>query len=202
VKRLSRGFRNLLQRASLRAVSIVIGSFCIVEPGSLAAQSIPRWEIGPIFSYTSFRIGSPSDEERAAGVGGRAVFNAHENVAAELEISGYPEVGAINGSGVHAAAHVKVTLRREALGFNLFAMAGPGFLREELFCCSGNPVHRHWTSLIWDVGGGIEMIPARRFSIRLDFKDVIQTREFTSVPSTQEHGLDFTIGVMFRFPSR
>jgi hypothetical protein len=197
--RLSIGFRNLTSTFHKVRSILIVWSLYIAGSGNLGAQSVPRWEIGPILSSTSLRIGFPSDE-RATGVGGRVVLNAQQNVAGELQVSGYREVGAINGSGLHAAAHVKLTLRHETSRFNLFTIAGPGYLREETFCCSGHPVYRHWTSLIWDVGGGIEFVPARTLSIRLDFKDVIQTRKPTAVPSGHEHGFDFTIGAMFRFP--
>src|SRR2546428_8477985 len=81
---------------------LITAAIWIGSPRSLQAQSVPRLEVGPVFSSTPFLIGTPSDV-RATGFGGRIVFNAHRSIAGEFQLSAFPTIEALNGSGLHAA---------------------------------------------------------------------------------------------------
>jgi hypothetical protein len=83
--------------------------------------------------------------------------------------------------------------------FNVFALAGPGWMHEHTVCCGGHPSEDNRSSLVWDLGGGIEYVPTRRVSVRTDFTDLIGTRTFFMAPAKHYHGFNFTVGVLYRW---
>jgi Outer membrane protein beta-barrel domain len=195
--------RMLRRSAAIFNVLFVIAVILSVTSSDMVwAQNVPWIEIGPIFSSTPFLIGFPSDA-RGFGFGGRLVLNPHANVAGEVQVSKFPSLDTMEGSGVTAIAHLKVSARLEnRLKFNVFALAGPGWMREHTVCCGAHLSEDDRSSLVWDVGGGVEFVPIRHVSVRTDFTGLVQTRTFTSVPSMHYDGFNFTVGVLSRWDWR
>jgi hypothetical protein len=109
---------------------LIVGALSLVSSLSAWAQSVPWIEIGPIFSSTPFLIGFPSDA-RGFGFGGRFVLNPHRNLAGEFQVSKSPSLDSMEGSGATVIGHLKVVARLEdRLKFNIFALAGPGWMHE------------------------------------------------------------------------
>jgi hypothetical protein len=188
--------------AAIFNVLIFIAVLSATSSEMVCAQSVPWIEIGPIFASTPFRIGFPSDA-RGFSFGGRLVLNPHRNLAGEFQVSKSPSLDSMEGSGVTAIAHLKVAARLEKrLKFNVFALAGPGWMHEHTVCCGGHLFEDNRSSLVWDVGGGAEFVPGRHLSMRTDFTDLVQTRTFTMVPSKHYHGFNFTVGVLYRWDWR
>jgi hypothetical protein len=97
---------------------------------------------------------------------------------------------------------------------SVFAIAGPGFMHEEVEEIGGTyhdlDIYR---SIAFDFGGGIEVVPHRRWSLRLDLTDFYAGQKFVRTDSLRtgtsytppfsprfwDHHLDFKSGVMFRF---
>src|SRR5262245_43634349 len=114
----------------------------------LDVSSVPWIEIGPIFSSTPFLIGFPSDA-RGFGFGGRFVVNPHRNLGAEFQVSKSPSLDSMEGSGATAIAHLMVVARLEdRLKFNVFALAGPGWMHERTVCCGGRLSEDNRSSLV------------------------------------------------------
>jgi len=140
--------------------------------------------MGPIFSSTPFLIGFPLDA-RGFAFGGRLVVNPHRSLGGEFQVSQSPSLDSMEGSGATVIAHLKAVARLEdRLKFNVFALAGPGWMHEHTVCCGGHLSEDNRGSLVWDLGGGVEFVPIRRVSVRTDFTDLIQTRTFTMCPAS------------------
>jgi hypothetical protein len=160
--------------------------------GGASDPKPPRWEAGPLISVIT--VGTAvSSRNVQAGYGGRVTFNAGRIMGFEYQMSyilAHYYEAMVQGSG-----HLKLTYRMETnWKINLFGIVGPGFLREQQSYTGsiGHVVYNYQSAAI-DFGAGMEIVPHRRFLIRLDLTDF-----HGGTLSAGDH-IDFKIGAMFRF---
>ncbi len=165
-----------------------------------AEREMPRFEIGPLFSLAQTVSSGPEVwRDYIKGYGGRLTANLHPNIAVELQGSAYPTIHS-NGSSVRGSGHLKATLRFEKKArINVFAIAGPGFSKDETVCCGGHLANYDETRFALNIGGGIELVPSRKFAIRFDVTDFAIRETFTMVPASFVSNVDLKLAAMFRF---
>ena len=193
---MARGVIGLL----LFTVAGIPGSLWADDSGpDKEASTPPRWEAGFLFSVTTFGT-AVSTGNIKTGIGGRMTFNASRAVGFEYQMAYFPgersENGKIQGSG-----HLKLTYRAEAQRrINLFAIIGPGFLRESDTYTGGHGSYTYeYRSIALVCGGGIEIVPHRHVLIRLDLADFYAGTEYGGGSRYWAHHLDFKPSVMLRF---
>jgi hypothetical protein len=176
-------------------------SLLLLPPSRAFGQNAPRWELGPSISTISLgELGVlPRAGNRGFGFGARAVWNISEFLGAELQFarvsrtdSGTPLSSGDEIQRTHhqLTASVKGTWRLEnSLKINPFALAGIGGRRDTFgFISGGEPLGKfHETRVALRFGGGIEIVPQKRFSIRFDASNLA-----SRVPSIQESSVSFT----------
>ena len=159
----------------------------------------PRFEVGPVFGATTFGPAISSHDMRAA-FGGRAVLNLHRRIAVEYQMAYFRSP--VSTSATQGSGHLKWKIWEEKSGIlNIFTVLGPGFMREEDELIGGtyHDVYKY-TSIAIDFGAGIEVVPHRRFSVRLDLTDFYAGTKFAGTsPRFWDHNLDFKAAIMCRF---
>jgi hypothetical protein len=163
------------------------------------ADNPPRWETGFLFSVTTFGT-AVSTQNIETGVGGRVAFNANRVLGFEYQMAYFPGAASDNGK-FQGSAHLKLTYRAEARRrINLFAIIGPGFLRESYTYIGGRGSSTYeYGSVALVYGGGMEIVPHRHLLIRLDLADFYAGKKYPSGSRIWAHHLDFKPSVMLRF---
>ena len=159
-------------------------------------QEVARWELGPSVSMISLQ---ELDSNRAFGFGGRAVWNMSELLGTELQFARFsrtdseiqPAFRKHQQIHLQLTASVKGTWRLEnSLRVNPFALAGIGGRRDtSRFTYPGvtGDFGLRQNSIALRFGGGIEIIPHKRLSLRLD-----ATKLASRVPSVSGSRGSFT----------
>ncbi|MEK6282351.1 MAG: outer membrane beta-barrel protein [Acidobacteriota bacterium] len=209
----------------------------------ITAQSkTPKYEIGAQFSLFRF---SDLDLDRGVtepGFGGRFTYNINDRLAVEAEMNFFPKERRVEevifgfGGEVLQGGHktqglfgIKAGARKKRIG--VFGKVRPGFVhfsrfeREGFACilevqCPPNPPPRFSeTDFALDLGGVVELYPARRVVVRLDIGDTIihsNSGELIVLPGSRQfpngtrrsvrnavrstsHNLQFSVGVGLRF---
>ncbi len=182
---------------------ILLALVVSASQGSAVGQEpkTPRWEIGPFFTATTFGQAVSAGNFRA-GYGGRLTINVHPNIGFEFQMAhfpvewhGWPNNPALQGSG-----HVKLTYRAEQhRRVNVFAVIGPGFLRErESYMTGRGEVAYDYESFAIAYGGGIEIVPHGRLTLRCDIADFLARETYFFEPFWSHH-FDLKTALMFRF---
>jgi hypothetical protein len=103
--------------------------------------------------------------------------NPHPNFGGEFQVSHSPSLDSMEGSGTTAIGHVKLAMRlEERMKFNVFALAGPGWMHEHTVCCGGHLSEDNRNSLVWDIGGVLNMS-----------RSVVSVSEAISRPDSEEN---------------
>ena len=176
---------------------IVLALLLPASQGSAFGQAFktPRWEAGPFFAATTFGQAVSAGNFRM-GYGGRFTVNVHPNIGFEFQMArfpgtweNWPNEAALQGSG-----QVKLTYRAEQhRRVNVFAVVGPGFLREEgSYVSRGEKQVYHYEYVAIAYGGGFEIVPRKLFTIRCDIADFLAR-------SRSYHHFDLKTALMFRF---
>jgi hypothetical protein len=145
----------------------------LVGTGYVSGEPLntPRFELGPIIGSTAF--GTAFAKDMRFGLGARFALNLNPRFAIEYQmarIQGEPYYSA--NSSTQGSGHVKWKFWRNRAGtINLFAVAGPGFMHQEDQYASEHQIINKLRSIAIDYGGGIEVVPYRHVSIRLDCTD-------------------------------
>jgi hypothetical protein len=186
-------------RRRVRFLKRVLGLFILVSglPLRIWAQSadVPVWEAGPLLSLTGFGTGALSTGRVRVAYGGRITANVHRNAGIEYQMAFFPELE--SRTDVQGSGHLKLTFRAEQhYKLNFFAIAGPGFLHDRARGPRFQPIIS--TSVAFVYGGGLEVVPQRHYSIRLDLTDFYAGRHVTFGRFWQ-HRLDFKTAIMIRF---
>jgi hypothetical protein len=167
-------------------------------------QNAPRWEFGPSISMMSL---TELDNNRGFGFGARAVWNISEWLGTELQAARIRE----STTHYQSTANVKATWRLEnSLRVNPFALAGVGGRRDTSLVpypaglgFLGPPQN----SVALRFGGGIEVVPHKRLSIRLDASNLASRVPSASgsggafAPARWWNRLDVSLSTMVRFGS-
>ncbi len=191
-------------------------------------EDVPKIEVGVAFS--SFTL-SPPAVKREVGAGGRIIYNFTDHIAFEAEGNYFPSGStrgvAPGGSVLQAQFGIKAGRRWEKFG--VFAKARPGFVSFDgtytprligTQIINGVPFPvfdftdiSRTTHFSTDIGGVIEVYPARRVVARFDAGDTIirygprndldfaQNPPFFRTPARVTHNFQFSAGVGFRFLS-
>jgi hypothetical protein len=151
---------------SLKRLSVVM---LLLSTGSLAiAQQAPRFEAGPIVACVSDCNDHPN-----WGWGARGTVNLTNVFGGEAQIFEHQANHSI-GTDLIGTFNLKATWRLESrYRFNLFALAGPGFVRTNaLTGITTAPFPQsqtvRTTQPLLDLGGGAEFVPFRQFAFRVD----------------------------------
>jgi hypothetical protein len=196
---------NLFAGKLMRIVPAVVSlSPLLLGPFPCAfGQNAPRWELGPSISMIKLR---ELDSNRGFGFGARAVWNISEWLGTELQAARIRE----STTHYQSTANVKGTWRLEnSLRVNPFALAGIGGRRDTSLVpypalgFLGPPQN----SVALRFGGGIEIVPHKRLSIRLDASNLASRVPSASgsrgsfAPARWWNRLDVSLSTMVRFGS-
>jgi hypothetical protein len=180
--------------------------------GYAKGEPLKRFEVG--FIVGGFEYGeaiSPNDIR--AECGGRFAFNLNQRIAFEYQMV-FSRSDNYYDSSMQGSGHAKISIwHSDKQLINIFGIAGPGFIREQREYLGGLYDNLYkYRSIAVDYGGGLEISPHKRFSIRLDLTDfyagqklaeVESLRYRTTYPGSAErwwhHHLDFKAAIMFRF---
>lgn len=186
--------------------------FIISMIGYAKGEPIKRFEIG--FVLGSYNFGDvTSTNLMRAELGGRFAINLHQKIALEYQMT-FSGRDIRFDSSSQGSGHIKYSVwRSERRLVDLFAIAGPGFTREETEYIGG--LYHYidkYRSLGVDYGGGIEVFPQEHLGIRFDLTDFYAGRKYASRedlrndqtnpgygPRRWDHHLDLKAGFMFRF---
>lgn len=191
----------------------------LVAPSGIGQQKLPRFEVGPVFSYLRIPYSPPINEQNHGEIGLRFSYNVKKSFALEGEFDASP-FKTPNLSTSYQGGHVsqgffglKGGKRWDKVG--LFAKFRPGFIsfsRVITGVSSTTPAllfqFGRRTDLAFDVGGAVEVYLSRRVMLRYDFGDTIihyneltfHSNEVTStVPGVVRNNFQFSTAVAFRF---
>ena len=177
-----------------------------------------KFEVGVQFSALTGRSRYLIDDDSSIGGGGRFSFNLTKYITLEGEMNYFPDAGYYDVRRLQGQFGLKSGVRFERVGF--FGKIRPGFINTKydipVFCtqapCPSFSVSD--TNFSMDVGGVVELYPARRLTVRFDAGDTIMRRETGVVfpvdtrpsfgfflPSYNQrmHHLQINAGVGFRF---
>jgi hypothetical protein len=127
--------------------------------------------------------------ESPFGVGGRFHYNLSALVAADMELTYYPENSSGNFGETGALVGVRAGKRFDRVGF--FGKVRPGVMH-----FGGNYFNSRLdqeTHLVFDVGGVFEYYPSRRTFMRIDVGDTVIHFGGFSIVSIQIHSEPFII---------
>jgi hypothetical protein len=145
----------------------------------LAQDSIPKFEVGPQFSYLHVQLGVV---ENQAGFGGKFGVNLHRSFAFDSELNFFP-VGSQSSSSFDGGRITqglfgfKGGLRKERFG--VFGKLRPGFITFSKVITSATPPPNfafttgRLTEKCLDFGGVAELYFSRRIALRYDFGDTV-----------------------------
>jgi len=180
---------------------------------TLHAQ-VPRIEAGALLSSgTQSELGGA---DYHVGGGARFAVNATRYLAGELEYTRQPSsFPAYFGNEGHTFIAAKGTYRVEErrwlrfAGMNIFGVIGPALVNRTVFVADPNPppfcirctVQRRQTTSMFEYGGGVEIIPARRVAVRFDATrgSFTEQSEFSSYTVSQSRTY-FKLAVVLRVP--
>lgn len=185
----------------------------LIVPTSLFAQDVPRWEIGPGFSWISSGVVFERNSELS--LGGRAVLNVSKSFGVDLQAGhasrteSSPEIQSEHKNRLaHFTGNFKATLRRHDR-IQPFALAGIGKIRERGKGKYSVPFSGTYSYLVRHTllrfGGGVEIVPSHRFAVRIDVSDLaVRLPESNSgsrfeIPARFNHHLEAGLSIMFRF---
>jgi hypothetical protein len=186
-------------RAIIALTIFLASTGCILAGEPL---DTPRIEMGPIIGSTAF--GDKFAGDMRFSLGGRFTLNLNPRFAIEYQMAwiqsdtSYPTNSSTQGSG-----HLKYKVwRSNSRRFDIFAVVGPGFMHEEYQefdqYVPSMQIKGEIGAVAFDYGGGVEVIPHRRFAVRLDITD-FSTGQKLVTQRLWNHHLDIKGAVMFRF---
>lgn len=171
------------------AVLLILLSAALTPLGA-AQDAPPRFEVGAVINGATAHY----DKSISLGQGGgRLTVNVKPFLGVEMESARYRSGNFFFGPAgpeeeeVHTSFAAKATYRVEGkrwlrfAGINAFGLAGPGFLNHTIEVDDPTPVSgqlfpatvlRRHTVRTFDFGGGVEVVPARFMTIRLDITEV------------------------------
>jgi hypothetical protein len=168
---------------------------------AFAQSSVPRVEIGPTF--TCFTGCADLGNK---GYGARITVNLLDSIGVEYQFTRLEKADPDLRHPVYGSGHVRFSRRFEKrLKFNFFALAGPGFFNQHRSVgkLPGPSATRHFRRFAFNAGGGVEIVPIRRASVRFDITDLISHTVCFNFACDQvgyENNPDFKVGIMLRFP--
>jgi hypothetical protein len=170
-----------------------------------AQTSVSKTEVGAQLSLIDLR---DSIQEKPPGVGGRFTYNFTDYLSFDSELN-YFSTAEVDLNRTQGLFGVKVGRHFGSPSIGLFTKARPGFMH---FHGERQPgVSVNGTSkFALDLGGVLEVYPARRIILRLDVGDTIifynnETIRRLSLPGGPQqqlntsHSLQASIGIGFRF---
>ena len=194
----------------------------LIQPLAFAEDELPRYELGAAFNAIR------SVPNNNVGLGGRGVYNPTSYLSFEAEINGFlansPATGLNGGRILEGLVGAKAGLRHERFG--IFGKVRPGIISFSntvrqinvtplpfpisLPLPIGVPTFRtgRLTRPALDLGGVVEIYPAKNWSLRYDFGDtmVFYSDQHSStlfgpitVPGSAKHRLQFSAGIHYRF---
>jgi hypothetical protein len=203
----------------LLLVLIPYASVSAQSQGAKSEES--KFEIGGQFSVIGRRAGAVFDGGTGMGGGTRVTFNMTRYLALEGELNYFPGVGFEDLRRFQGQFGVKSGFRFDRIG--VFGKVRPGFMTSKsrftastcrpmvidaiptvidvIPFCRLISVSDKDTGFSMDVGGVVELYPARRITVRFDVGDTIVNRRssvlFTSNGAT--HNLQLSSGIGVRF---
>lgn len=184
----------------------------LVASSTILAQSedAPRFEVGAQFSsitihepeaFPGFEVFGDNSFRSETGVGGRFTFNFTDSIAADAELTFFPNDGIGRNFNDYAAGRATQGLFGVKAGkrfqrFGIFGKARPGFVRFSRalrgsrrvpITTTGEVFELDFsgrTNLAVDVGAVVEFYPTRRLVTRFDVGDTI----------IRYHELNFDVG--------
>jgi len=175
----------------------------------------PRVEIGPVISSAKLNAFGDTFANYYVGGGGRVTVNVHRFVAAEVESTRQPTGNPYIGDEIHTSFAFKGTYRKEQArwlkfaGLNFFGVTGLGFLNRQVWIVDPNPpqlcirctVPQRQTKAIFDFGGGIEVVPIRLISVRLDLTGAKfhERSTYCGCDAFDDSRIFIKTAIMFRF---
>jgi len=192
-------------------------------------QTVPRWEFGPAISLSRVDGADGGDRNRAFGIGGRGVLNFSELLGADLLFAHayrseyFPgQASVYSASGSRSSEDqlflsLKATWRKQKVWKIMpFGIAGMGLTRlgfeSSTFYPSGtvSQTSNDASRFTLRLGGGAEIVPSNRVSLRLDVADLSTPQRVMTFCGRSTCGpehiqwwnrWDVSVGLMFRLGS-
>jgi hypothetical protein len=172
-----------------------------------------KFEVGGQFSVIGRRAGAAFDGGTAVGGGTRVTFNMTRYLALEGELNYFPSTGFENLRRFQGQFGIKSGFRFDRIG--VFGKVRPGFMTSKsrftvsncrlvdiaTVICAPISVDDKDTGFSMDVGGVVELYPARRITVRFDVGDTIVNRRtsFLFPSNNTTHNLQLSSGIGVRF---